>query len=424
MEFYKLPNGVRVVLVPMSGVESLAVGVYAGTGSRFETEENNGISHFIEHMAFKGTAKFPTSRAVSQLEGLGAIQNAVTSLDYTSYYCKIPADLWKQGLEVVTELALKPLFPETEIEVERGVILEELKWAHDRPDELIGDKLQESLFPNHPLGRNILGTEKALKSIDRAKFLEYHQAHYTAGNLVVAMAGKIPDSDVVKAVIEQWYGQLPTQPAAQFIPYEQAQSAAVTFIEPKPNLQQVFVALATRGVTNQDPRRFALGVLNSYLGRGFTSRFYEEIREKRGLCYSIHSGDNRLQDTGYWAVFAGLNKDRLDEAITAILNEMKLTKEKLISVPSLKESKEKIRGPMLFAMENPISQMDFYAKQVLDKPHEVLSYDTVIDRVMGVTDEQVRELANDLFQSSKLTLAVVGPVEQQNQSSLAKLLEV
>jgi predicted Zn-dependent peptidase len=424
MEFYKLANGVRVVLVPMPGVESLAVGVYAGTGSRFETEENNGISHFIEHMAFKGTAKFPTPRAISHLEGLGAIQNAVTSLDYTSYYCKIPADLWKQGLEVVTDLALKPLFPEPEIEIERGVILEELKWAHDRPDELIGDKLQESLFPNHPLGRNILGTEKALKSINRSQFMEYHQTHYTAGNLVVAMAGKIPDPEAVKAAVELWYGHLPSLPPSTFIPFDDTQPANVTFVESKTNLQQVFVALAVRGVTNQDPRRFTLGVLNSYLGRGFTSRFYEEIREKRGLCYSIHSGDNRLHDTGYWAVFAGLNKERLNEAITAILKEMSLTKQKLISPPSLKESKEKIRGPMLFAMENPISQMDFYAKQVLDKPHEVLTYDTVIDRVMGVTDAQVRELANDIFKPTKLTLAVVGPVEPSDQSSLAKLLEV
>jgi predicted Zn-dependent peptidase len=424
MDQYTLPNGVRVVLVPMSGVESIAVGVYVGTGSRYETATNNGVSHFIEHMAFKGTQKFPTTKDVSYLEGLGAMQNAVTGLDYTAYYCKIPADKWQEGLEVVKELALHPLFPESETEVERGVILEELKWSNDRPDELIGDVMQEALYPNHPLGQNILGTEQTLKSLSRPDFVDYHQTHYTSANLVVAVSGRLNEIAHIKTAIESWFGQLPKSQPVMPVPFVETQKSPQAKFMAKPSLQQAFVGIAVKGITNDDPRRFAMGVLNSYLGRGFTSRFHQEIREKRGLCYSIHSGDNRLQDTGYWVVFAGLNKDKLPEAIEAILLEMKRVRDQSISEEKLIESKEKIRGPLIFSMENPIHQMDFYAKQVLDKPHDVLSYDAVIDRVMHVTSHQVQSLADDLFQTRKLNLAIVGPVSAKEKSALPKLLEI
>jgi predicted Zn-dependent peptidase len=310
------------------------------------------------------------------------------------------------------------------MEVERGVILEELRGSQDRPDELVSDLIQERLFPNHPLGRNILGTEPSLKNLTADSFAKYHAAHYTSRNLVVAVSGQLKDVEAIKATIEAWFGGLEAQPAPTFSKFTDDQKQVESKIVTKPELQQAFLAMAVKGITNNDPRRFAMGVLNSYLGRGFTSRFYEQIREKRGLCYSIHSGDDRFADTGYWAVFAGLNKDRLDEAASAIVAEMKLVRDQLISPPKLEESKEKVRGPMIFSMENPVHQMDFYAKQVLDKPDDVLDYDTVIARVMGVTAQQVQELAQDIFKTEKLNLALVGPVKDTVKDTLVKLLQL
>ena len=190
-EFYRLKNGVRVVIVPMSGVKSVAVGVYVGTGSRYETSQTNGISHFLEHMVFKGTKKFPTSRDTSYLEGLGAIQNAWTDVDATAYWCKLPSEKWKEGLEMVKELALYPTIPNRDLEIERGVILEEIQRRNDRPDELVAEALQIMMFPGNALGWTTLGKPEVIKDLSRADFLRYHQSQYKSDNLVVALAGEI-----------------------------------------------------------------------------------------------------------------------------------------------------------------------------------------------------------------------------------------
>jgi predicted Zn-dependent peptidase len=424
MEYYKLNNGLRVVLVPMPGVESVATGIYVGTGSRYETAQNNGISHFTEHMVFKGTEKFPTTRDVSYLEGLGAMQNAATSLDYTQFYCKIPADRWREGMEVVKELATKPIFPAPDIEMERNVILEEIKWLNDHPDDLIGDVMQEALFPNHPLGMPIIGRPDVIKKLTQEDFVQFHRQFYTPGNMVVALAGKIIDPDGVKSQIEEWFGSMQPAQKPDFHPFVQEQKAPAVKMLTKSTLNQAFIALAVPGLSNNDPRRFALSVLNSYLGQGFTSRFYLEVREKRGLCYTISSGEHRLVDTGYWGVFAGLNHDKLPEAITAILQELRLVKDKPISEKDLTVTKEKIRGPLIFSMENPTSQMNFYGKQVLEKSEQVLDYDTVINKLMQVTVEDVQNIANDLFISEKLNLAIVGPIKRSEEKSLLKLLQI
>src|SRR3989344_1510272 len=179
-EFYRLDNGVRVVLVPMLGVESIAVGCFVETGSRYETVENNGISHFLEHMAFKGTKKFPTHKDTSFLEGLGAIQNAWTDVDATCYYCKIPADHWEAGLELAKELALFPTIPNKDLEIERGVILEEIRRRDDLPDELSGEVLQEMMFPGNPLGMTILGNPEVIKAVSRGDFTAYHSSQYVS----------------------------------------------------------------------------------------------------------------------------------------------------------------------------------------------------------------------------------------------------
>ncbi|HBC72533.1 MAG: Peptidase M16 domain protein [Candidatus Amesbacteria bacterium GW2011_GWB1_47_19] len=422
-DFYRLRNGVRVMLVPMTGVESVAVGVYIGTGSRYETSNNNGISHFLEHMVFKGTKKFPTHKDTSYLEGLGAIQNAWTDIDATCYWCKIPADYWEKGLEMVKELALWPTIPSKDLEIERGVILEEINRKEDRPDEIAAEELQGLMFGEKPLGMTILGQPEVIKRVSRKDFVGYHSAQYVSGNLVVAMAGKLEDNKI-RLRIEKWFGEMPLKMVADpdlFVVKQKDPVVKVTF---KKLAAQAHVELGVPGLTYKDPRRFALSILTAYLGQGLSSRLFIELREKRGLCYAVRADEERWKDTGVWSVYAGLSIDKLEQAIMAIIGELNRVKEVKLTQSELIQTKEKLRGPTLFSMENPISQMNFYAKQALDRPEEILTYDQLIGNLMQIDSESVRQVARDILAKDKINLAVVGPVDKRREQGLVKLLEV
>ncbi len=421
-EFYRLNNGVRVVLVPMTGVQSIGVGVYIQTGSRYETAKINGLSHFLEHMAFKGTKKFPTHRETSYLEGLGAIQNAWTDVDATAYWCKIPADRWHEGLEVAKELALYPTIPTRDLEIERGVILEEINRREDRPDEIVSEELQSLMYGKNPLGMMVLGKPEVIKRVDREDFLAYHGRQYVAGKLVVVLAGKLPQTGEVKRQIEEWFGGLPKAGGDDFKPVDDRQREAEVKIYKKKLAAQAHLELGVRGVNDSDERRFPLAVLTSYLGQGLSSRLFIELREKRGLCYAVHAGSQQLVDVGVWSVYAGVALDKMEAAITAIWQEMKRMREVRLSETELAAAKEKLRGPMLFAMENPISQMEWYARQALDKPDAMMSYDDVVTRLMRIDAAQIQQVARELFVPEKVNLAVVGPVEETQKGKLLELV--
>jgi predicted Zn-dependent peptidase len=424
-DYYKLDNGVRVVLVPMSGVESVAVGVYVETGSRYESVKNNGVSHFLEHMVFKGTKKFPTPKDTSKLEGLGAIQNAWTDVDATAFWCKITADRWKEGLEVVKELALYPTIPAKDLEIERGVILEEINRQEDRPDELSAEVLMDLMFPGNGLGLKTLGTSETIKKMKREDFMEYHASQYVAGRVVVAIAGKITNNKLqITKQIEEWFGGLPKGRGEDFKKVVFKQAKPKIKVYEKDTAAQIHIHLGVPGLTVTDPRRFALDVLTAYLGHGLSSRLFVELREKRGLCYTVMADDSKYTDTGEWSVYAGLNIKKAEEALKAIEEEISRLKRVSLTEQELIEAKEKNRGPILFQAENPINVMNFYAKQVLDRPEEVITYDTLIDRLMEIDSKEVMQIAKDLMVTDKLNLAIVGPVGNFRQNKLVKLLKV
>lgn len=422
-DFYRLPNGVRVMLVPMVGVESVAVGVYMGVGARYETENINGISHFLEHMVFKGTAKFPTHEDTSYLEGLGAIQNAWTDVDATAYWCKIPANRWKEGLEVVKELALYPTFPEADLAIERGTVLEEINRSADKPEIVVGELLYKLMFAGNTLERTVLGRPEVIKTVTRQDFVDYHAKHYQSGNAVVILAGKI-DGEETKKVIQEWFGDMPKTSSTDFDIYRDNQTQSQVAIFNKDLSNQAHIELAVRGVTLDDPRRFALAILTSYLGEGLSSRLFVELREKRGLCYAVRAAEQKMKDTGVWSVYAGVALSKLEEAIKAILSEMTRLKDVKLTEKELLASKEKLRGPLLFAAENPINQMEYYARQVLERPEEILTHQQVIDKLMAVTADEIQSVAQSIFLTQKLNLAVVGPLEQSRRDELLKLLQV
>ena len=414
-----------MVLCPMTGIESTAVGAFVETGSRYETPQINGISHFLEHMVFKGTKKFPTPKDTSYLEGLGAIQNAWTDVDATAYWCKIPSDRWQEGLELVKELVLYPRIPAKDLEIERGVIIEEINRKEDRPDEISAELLMKIMYPGNSLGMTILGTTEVIKGISRADFLNYHQSQYVAGRIVVAVAGNISAyNSQLLSKIEEYFGGLPKNRGGDFQPVNPAWSKPAIEIYRKDLAAQVHLNMGFPGLTVSDPRRFALAILTAYLGHGLSSRLFTELREKRGLCYAITADEARLTDTGVWSIYAGLNIEKLEEAVKAIQEELHRVKEVFLTEEELLAAKEKNRGPILFSAENPVNVMNFYAKQVLDRPEEIMTYDQVIDRLLQIDSKQVQKVAQDLFVSEKINLSLVGPVEERRQTELVKLLRV
>lgn len=420
MEYFKLKNGVRVVLIPMSGVQSTAVGVYLNVGSRFEAPEVNGIAHFAEHMTFKGTKNYPTPKDTSSLEGLGAMQNASTNFDATAYYCKIPSDYWQQGLDLIKDLALYPIYPEKDLDMERGVIIEEINREEDQPDERVWDVLMDLMYSPNPLGRRILGTPEIIRKLTRSDFQNYHQTFYTSHNIVVGLAGKF-DSLAARQEIERHFGLLPDTHSSSFTPFLDTQAAPQIKLYSKDTAEQAHIELAVRGLTVLDPRRYALSVLNAILGAGMSSRLFVQVREKRGLCYSISSDSMRLPDTGLWSVHAGLNIAKLEEAVVAILDEMRRVTMELVPQEELAEAQRKLKGSLIFSQENPSRQMDYYVHQALVHD-DLIDYDTHINRLMGVTAADIQNVARDLFVTEKLSLAIVGPVK--NSEALLKLLKI
>ncbi|OGC98076.1 hypothetical protein A2W16_00260 [Candidatus Amesbacteria bacterium RBG_16_48_31] len=423
-EFYTLRNGVRVVLVPMSGVESVAVGVYVKTGSRYETPKNNGISHFLEHMVFKGTKKFPTHKDTSYLEGLGAIQNAWTDVGATAYWCKLPADRWREGLEMVKELALYPLIPEADLEIERGVILEEINRRNDRPEELAGELLMKTMYGQNPLAMTVLGLPEVIISVSKDNFKEYQTQQYTAGRLVVAVAGSGASRAVIKDQIEKWFRELPGAVGREFEPIGEKWVKPRFKIRPKKLSGQAHVEIGVPGFNVRDEQRFAAAMLTAYLGQGMSSRLFIELREKRGLCYAVHASHETLEDVGVWETYAGVALEKLPAAVEAILAEMARLKEVKLTAAEIAATREKLRGPLLFSMENPVNQMNWYAKQALDRPDQILSHGDVINRLMQIDSNKVQQAAGELFATERLNVAVVGPVDKKAVEGLAKLLRV
>lgn len=411
------------MLVPMQGVESVAVGVYVGTGSRFETPKINGISHFLEHMVFKGTKNFPTHRDTSYLEGLGAIQNAWTGVDATCYYCKIPADKWREGLDLVKDLALYPTIPEQDLEIERGVILEEINRRDDRPDEQVEEELMALMYGNNPLGMTVLGVPEVIRSLSRDDFLQYHNLQYTAKNTVVVLAGKINSTQVQKQ-IEKWFEEMEDKSSKPLVELSEIQNKSRTRYLKRKLAAQAHVEMGFEGVTVTDPRRFALTIMTAYLGQGLSSKLFLEVREKLGLCYAIRAGADSMVDTGLWSVYAGLNVDKLEQAIEAILKELARVRTEKLSEKELAEAKEKIRGPLLFSKENPMHQMDFYGKQALDRPDEILTYDKVVEKIMTVDTSMILNVAQSIFKSQSINIAVVGPVEKNRVEKLTTLVNL
>jgi predicted Zn-dependent peptidase len=403
----KLNNGVRVVLNPMEGVNSIASAVMVGVGSRYETPEINGISHFLEHMVFKGTKKYPTTDDVNVIERQGGLQNAYTDIDVTNYHNKVLAEDWELGLEINKELALNPLIEQKHVDRERSVILEEMKRYEDEPEAKVDEKFHMMMYPGTKLGMRIIGEEKSLKDSDSVTLRKYHDDWYKPDRLVISLAGRIKGQEAsIKDKIESWFGGLSGKTSGGIEKVSEKQTGPQFEVVTKKEAQQAHFILGLRTFSRDSDERFAWGVFNLLMGVSFTSRLFREIREKRGLCYHIRSSSSNWADVGNWSIYAGVATDKVEEALTATIAEMKKLLDTGVTQEEVNIAIKRLKTILAFKAEDPEFIGEYYGRQVLfDQP--VMTLDEYTTKISAVTKADIDPLIRKYFTAKNLNLALV-----------------
>ncbi len=404
-----LDNGLRLITAPMPHTHSVSLSFFIGSGSRYETETQAGISHFIEHLCFRGTSKRPTARDISTaIEGIGGILNGGTDKELTVYWCKVAQPHLPTALDVLVDMLLNSRFDLTDIEKERQVITEEINMSHDSPAQRVALLIDELLWSEHPLGRDIAGSKESVAAITQDMLLGYLASHYQPSNTIVTVAGNIQHQEVITTVSQimgKWTDQ---QPHPGYLAFEEHPVKRLR-IETR-DTEQVQLCLALPGLPLLHPKRFSLGLLNVILGGGMSSRLFTQIRDKLGLVYSIHSYADHLLDTGSIIISAGVETKNLQVALQAILAELCQLREK-IPESELDKAKEFSKGHLLLRMEDSRSVAGWLGGQEI-LAGRILTVDEVVSIIDAITTEELQQLAQELLVGNKLRLAVVGPVPQ------------
>lgn len=413
-----LSNGLRVILVPMKEATTATVLITTATGSRYETKKENGLSHFLEHMFFKGTEKRPTALSISEeLDQVGGEYNAFTSKDRTAYYAKVDAKHTEMALDIVSDIFLNSTLPAEEIDRERGPILQELNMYEDTPVRHIGDVFEQLLYGDHPLGRDIIGTRENIKGFKRADFIRYLDRAYVASNVVVGIAGNF-DVAWAKSMIERDFAEMRTgkNPARKGIVEKQEAPAAVL---QKKKTDQTHFIVGVRAFDFSHEDRYVLAVLSTLLGGGMSSRLFMAVRERRGLAYSVHTGTDMYHDAGYLATQCGVEHGNLEKTIEVILDEYRRIATELVPDKELLKAKEHIKGSMAMHLESSDDIVSFLVDQEVLKDEIVLPKERS-EKIDAVSAEDVLRVAGMIFRSDRLNLAVIGP--HKSVKKLEKML--
>ncbi|MDP3893888.1 pitrilysin family protein [Nocardioides sp.] len=405
-----LPGGLRVVTEQMAGVRSASIGVWVGVGSRHETPSLHGCSHFLEHLLFKGTSTRSAMDISVDLDAVGGEFNAFTAKEYTCFHERVLVEDVLIAVEVLGVMLTDSLIAADDVEAEREVILDEIAMHDDDPDDVVHNLFAAQAWGDSPLGRPIAGTESSIRALTRAQIVRFYRKHYRAPGMVVAVAGNIDHTSVVRQVRRAFGrngfldgGGAPIHPPATTRARAVARGTASTT---RP-LEQVNLVLGVNGITRSDERRFALGVLNTALGGGTSSRLFQEVRERRGLAYSVYSFASHYVDAGLVGVSVGCLPGRYDEVLAVVREELRKVAEGGITEDELARGKGQLRGALVLGLEDSGSRMSRLGKAELVHD-ELLSIDEVLARINAVTVEEIRALAEEIFSRPQL-LAVVGP---------------
>ncbi|HZR14640.1 MAG TPA: pitrilysin family protein [Acidimicrobiia bacterium] len=404
-----LDDGLRVVTEAMPELRSAAVGFWVGTGSRDEPESLAGASHFLEHVLFKGSDERSARAIAEAVESVGGDMNAFTTQEYTAFYVRVPDDHLPLALDILSDIIWTPALRADEIESERQVILEEIRMRDDTPDDVVHEQFGQALFPRHALGREVLGTVPSIEAMARDDIAAYHRAHYRPGNVVVAAAGNVVHEDVVR-MVEKW---LPRDAGARPERVTGGLVAPEPLVVTRRGSEQAHIVLGMRALSRDDADRYGLAVLNQALGGGMSSRLFQEIREKRGLAYSVFSYRSGFEETGLFAVYAGTAPTRAHETLQVLRDELDRVANHGLDDAEIEAAKGHLKGSMALSLESSASRMHRLGRNQLVLG-SVPTLDELVADVDAVTPDDVARVVGRVLVDEPRTLAVVGPFDESD----------
>ena len=401
-----LKNGLRVITSHFPQLESVSVGIWVNTGSAYEAQEINGISHFLEHMSFKGTKTRTALQVSEEIEDAGGQSNAYTAREFTAYYAKMLKDDLELAIDVLADSLCNSVFPEEEVKKEREVVVQEIKQTIDTPDDIVFDYFQETAFPNQAIGRSILGPKKTVRSFTRETLFGYLQSNYAAENTVVCAVGNVDHQQFVK-MVESRLSSL--QPHVNFKADKQEYKGGF-FVEPR-QIEQAHAALGFKGLPYETEDYYTCVIMSSLFGGGMTSRLFQEIREKRGLAYSVYSFTAAHTQDGMFAIYAGTGAKDLKRLIPVITTEIHKLCNDNVSEKELQRAKTQMKASMLMALENPSATAEMLARQMLIY-NRIIPVEEMVARIERVSQENIRQMAQKVF-SSNPTYTLLGAVDNR-----------
>jgi predicted Zn-dependent peptidase len=423
MSFTKttLKNGLRIITVPMKDNSTVTVMSLVEAGSNYETKDINGISHFLEHMCFKGTEKRPSSSVINvELDSLGSQSNAFTGNEYTGYWAKAHHSKTEKLLDIVSDIYLNSKFPADELEKEKGVIIEEINMYEDLPRMKVGEIFEELLYGDQPAGRPIIGPKENIKKMTRDDFVKYHKDHYVAKATTVVVAGKMNEKKVIEQ-IKKLFEKVSNGKKGKIekvVEIQKAPQAKIFFKE----TDQTHLIIGFRAFDRYDKRNTALSLLSTVLGGGMSSRLFQKMREELGICYYVRSGKNSYVTHGNFVISAGVSNTRVNEAIVGILEEVKKISLEIIPEIELRKAKDYLTGTMFLGLESSDSLADFYGFQELLHDKKIQTPDDLVKKIEKITAKEIQKVAKEILKNEGLNLAMVGPFKDEKE--FVRLLKI
>jgi predicted Zn-dependent peptidase len=402
-----LENGIRVVSENIPHVRSVSLGIWAYVGSRDEGPSQNGISHFLEHMVFKGTKNRNIREIAQSLESLGGYLNAFTTKEQTCFYARVLDSDIGQAMDVLADLVLNATFEKREMEKEKLVVIEELKNSEDDPEDIIHDYFERSIFPSHSLGYPIIGTEENVRNFRREHLRSHITEHYLPSRMVVSAAGHV-DHDALVRLVSRYFRRLHPGTKEQLRPAGPVRSGPGTTVEYTRPINQAHICLGTLAYSIPHPDRYALMLTNALLGEGMSSRLYQTIREKHGLAYTVYSFVNLLSDTGLFGAYLGTDRKNIKDAIALVYHELDMLKRRNVPKTELQRTKSQIKGTMMLGLENMSGRMIRLGSAEL-YVEKYVSLDSILERVDAVTSEDIHRVANDVFDEKRFSAVIIRP---------------
>jgi predicted Zn-dependent peptidase len=400
-----LNNGIRLVTESMGHVRSVSLGVWLTRGSRHETDRDSGIAHFVEHMLFKGTATRSAEDIAQAVDSIGGQLDAFTAKEYASYYVKVLDEHLPLAVDILSDIVLRPAFHDIDIEREKKVILEEIKMVEDTPDDLVHELFTQAFWEGHPLGRPILGTKESVEGLTQQRLRDHFRGAYAAENVIISAAGNL-EHGALREALDKAFGEMPSAGGKETWT---APAVVPKVVIRTKELEQSHICLGASSYPQNHDARYASYVLNTMLGGSMSSRLFQNIREKRGLAYSVFSGINAYRDAGSLTVYAGCANEAVGEVIDLVVEEMKVIKQAPVPDSELRRAKDHLKGSVMLSLENTASRMSHLARQEIYFDRQ-FSLDETLEGIERVTPADIQQVAHDVFSNGSLAATVLGQV--------------